>query len=204
MGKVNAATAWHEQQQKVHTALHRAAHLQAEQLKIPQVIEESRRLLATYETGRRTWSDCGDLALHLAAAYPPDLAMLVLYGLREVDASWDPVPHVLTAMERLYHYRADREASALLDTPQMQILRHDRRERARCAARVLAREVSVTDYRTACGIYADFDSDVRPFLDEALRQFNPTGAAILSSQAGAWRLTRLGLVKWLVRVVFGR
>jgi hypothetical protein len=202
---------WGELAARAAPLVVRAAQEQARQAHL-DIDGEAKRLWILYEMANkpRQWREHGDIALHLAVSHPPDLAYALVYAIREQgkSAGIDPVPMILTAIERLFFVRPenlrlhlDRHLDAAREPP---------RERARRAMRILVREVSVTSYPHAAGIWREIDERLRPFLREALAEFNPRGAEILARSGGAWLRSRAGarnallrLRKWLLRMLFG-
>ncbi len=86
----------------------RAAQVQGFALGVTSALELSEQLVTDYALDRRpltTWQDYGDVALRLVASWPPDLAYLVLYGLRHSSRlqGRDVVPFILKAVEMMPH-----------------------------------------------------------------------------------------------------
>lgn len=203
---------WAELAARAAPLVVRAAQEQA-RLAHLDIDSEAERLWTLYEMANKPpqWRDYGDIALHLAVSHPPDLAYALVYALRErgKSAGVDPVPMILTAVERLFfvlpgnlRLHLDRDLEAVREPPP---------ERARRAMRILVREVSVTSYPHAAGIWRQIDARLQPFLREALAEFNPRGAEILARSGGAWlqssagvRNALLRLRKWLLRMLFGK
>jgi hypothetical protein len=114
------------------------------------------------------------------------------------------VPLVLKALEEMHGFRpsfSELKVDASL---------HNRAEfsgsndRARAAARILAREISVVPLRHASGICAIADPKALPFILAALKDFNPRAASILATQPKSWWLTRTGLLRGLFGILFGK
>ncbi len=154
------------------------------------------------------WQDHGDVAFHLAAAYRPDLAYCLVYAFRDIRERPDPVPLIMTALEHLIHLRPTTISIHLPATVDLENLRRNPRELATRGARILAREVSVAPYAHATGIYAHWDSAAKSILVDALREFNPDGAAVLAKDSKAWMRTGTGFLSGtlhvLWRIFFGR
>lgn len=198
---------WEKLAAKSREAIFRAASLQAQQYGVSP-IEEARRLalLFVVRRKRRDWREYGDIAFHLIATWPSDLAYMTLYAFREMrsEFGYDPVPFVLKATEEIYHLRPENLELHIEMTEQVRRLFDDQGERARKGAKIIAREISVISLRWASGIYIRLDPTVKSFVDEQLREFNPEGADILSEGSRAWLLTRSGLFDCLISFLFGR
>ena len=157
---------------------------------------------------QQNWLEYGDVALHLVAAWPPDLAYLILYGFRELQSEigYDPVTLVLKAVEMLPHLRCEGVALHLDPSDRVRQLRADPTERARSGAKILVREIVGVPLRWAQGIYRNLDPEMKPFVEEQLRAFSPTSARILMQAGPFWLFTGSGLRRVffrLVKVIFG-
>jgi hypothetical protein len=202
------AREWQQRADESSRKIQRAATVQARQYELSDPGSAARTLAATYGMLRKPgdWREYGDVALHLVAAWPPDLAYLCLYGLREMrpELGYDPVPLVLKAVEMLYHLDCGRVELRLEPDERVGRLLRDPEERARGSAKIIAREISVTPLRWASGIFNSVDPDVRPFVREQLVEFNPTAARILAEGTSSRFLTWNGLVQAVFRLLFGR
>lgn len=197
---------WRELAERASSLIVRASQQQRVQARIGELSQEVRRLSNLYDVPRKKpdWRDYGDLALHLAAAYPPDLAYVIIYGFRELVSGSDPVPLIMMALEKLYYLRPDQLILQLDASAATHDLCRSAAARAERAMRILAREVSTTPYPYATGICDRFDPRIKPFLFQALLQFNPEGAPMLSKGPKAWMRTGVGVKRLLWRVLFGQ
>jgi hypothetical protein len=199
---------WRRISKEATEAIFRAAGHQARTIGIRDPAKESARLVELYKLQRRAprWQEFGDLGLHLTVSYPPDLAYVVLYGLRGVvpDLGYDPVPLLLKALEEMYGFRPSRtqlqtDASILgldeFNSPE---------GRAKKAAQILARELSTVPLRYASGIWVAADPKAKPFIYAALSDFNPRAAKILSARPKTWWLTPTGAARGLLGILFGK
>lgn len=203
-----ASRRWEKLAAKSKEVIQRAASLQAQQYGVHSPIEEARRLALLYavKRKRRDWREYGDIAFHLIATWPSDLAYMTLYAFREMhsELGYDPVPFILKAMEEIYHLRPENLELHLGMTEQVRRLFDDPAERGRTGAKIIAREISIVPLRWASGIYNTLDPAVKPFVEEQLREFNSHGADILSKGLRTWLLTRAGLARRLIRLLFGK
>ena len=103
------ARQWREHADRSRETIMRAAAFQASQHRLHNPLTSTRHLATLYAMSakQQNWLEYGDVALHLVAAWPPDLAYLILYGLRELQSEigYDPVPLVLKAVDMLPHLR---------------------------------------------------------------------------------------------------
>jgi hypothetical protein len=203
-----ASRNWEKLTAKSWEAIQRAASLQAQQYKVHSTIEEARKLALLYavKQKRMDWREYGDIAFHLIATWPSDLAYIILYAFRELhsELGYDPVPFILKATERIYHLQPENLELHIEVTERVQRLFDDPAGRARMGAKIIAREISITPLRWASGIYNTLDLTVKPFVEEQLREFNPNCADILSNSSLAWLFTGSGWTRWLIRVLFGK
>lgn len=202
------ARKWKKLTIKCAETLQRAASLQAQRYGVHSPIDEAQCLASTYAIWqkRMDWHDYGDIAFHLIAKWPPDLAYSILYSFREIEPklTHDPAPLILKAMEEIYYLQPDKLKLRLEITKQIQKLTEDSVERAKMGAKLIAREISVVPLRWASGVYHQLAPTAKPYVEEQLRNFNPQGAEILSKGPHAWLLTFTGLLRILVRVLFGK
>ncbi|MBI3933975.1 MAG: hypothetical protein HY316_04735 [Acidobacteria bacterium] len=202
------ARQWDEHAARCGDTIMRAAAVQGRGYSISAPGCEAKRLAALYtiRDKHKDWREYGDVALHLAAAWPPDLAYSILYALRELQAEigYDPVPLTLKAVEMLYYLRCERIKLHLERTGRVCQLMDEPVERAKCGARIIARELSVVPLRWASGIYDALDPGMKPFVQEQLREFNPKAADILLKSRSSRLLTRPRLLRLIFRVLFGR
>jgi hypothetical protein len=199
---------WRRHSRSCQDTMMRAAAVQGRSLGLNNPMPLAVELVNHYSLNRKqaNWQEFGEVAFHLLAQWPPDLAYVILYGLREVKAmeGRDVVPFVLKAVEMMPHFNptsANMRLTAPRNNPQ---LLKDSNERARSAAKLLAREISNVPLRWASGIYRSMDGTTKPFVAEQLKAYNPVGAAILLSDHGSWLLTKSGVLKGLMRMLFGR
>jgi hypothetical protein len=172
------------------------------------IIAAARELARQYQLEAKAadWHEFGDLAFHLVTVWPPDLAYVIIYALREVKPGYgsDPVPLVMKAIEMMYCFKPAAVSLHLPPTAQWQKMENDPHERLRASAKILAREISGVPLRWASGIYHALDTTVKPVVLEQLRQFNPGGAAMLERHGYAWLFTKSGLLRVLFKICFGR
>jgi hypothetical protein len=211
MGFLDAITPsgrrWNRISKEATEAISRAAAHQCHAAGFPDPLSESKRLAAIYsiDGGRRTWQDFGEVAFHLMVTYPPDLAYVILYGLREVSrAGNDPVPLVLKALEEMYGFRPtcanlSPDAAGRYDDAFTRA-----EKRAELAAHILARELSTMPLRYASGVWTSANEKARPYIHAALVNFNPRAAQLLERSPRAWILTPVGIVRSIVELLFGR
>jgi hypothetical protein len=162
----------------------RAAQYQAQLHRVTDPGQEMVRLLASYGLIHTPadWHEYGGLALHLSVAYPPDLALALLYSIREVKprVQRDPRPFVLKALEEMVEFRVSTAPVPLQLHPNAELATRGPEDRARRAAQILAREISSLPLRQASSIWDIAGPRSKPFLREALESFNPRAAAILA------------------------
>lgn len=186
----------------------RAAQQQLLQRRIGKLETEARKLWDLYGIGQKAadWRDYGDVALHVAGAYPPDLAYVLIYSLREIGRGTksDPVPNIMAALEGLYFARPDRWKLHLDGVDFDREILESAEKRAERALRILVREVSAAPYRYATGIYARFHPRLKPLLIHLLAELHPAGAEILSNESRAWMRTWTGVKSLIARVLFGK
>jgi hypothetical protein len=203
---------WQELSAHASSLITRAAQQQSLQIRI-NLKSETQKLWTLYHIDRKRfdWRDYGDIALHVALSYPPDFAYVLIYAMREHGKSFriDPVPPILAALERLYFVRHENLTLHLGDSAAA--IRESASERAARAMRIVAREISVTSFPYAAGIYRQFEAQMKPFLAEALEEFNPRGKTILSKESVAWLRTPAGLRilisrmrRLVLRALFGK
>jgi hypothetical protein len=208
MELVNRASAeWDQLKERSAELIIRAAQCQAFQARIPDLGSEASRLWSLYEgdSKKADWREFGDLAFHLCASYPPDLAHAILYGFRAVRSpgGCDPVPFTMKALENLFYLRPAALTLRLEASPEVARLVRDPLDRAQRAMRILVREISGSPYSAATGIYAQMDSQTRSIFLAALTQFNPNGAKIIAKGSRAWMRTPTGLLRLIWRLIFG-
>jgi hypothetical protein len=142
----------------------------------------------------------------LVTVYPPDLAYAIIYALRDVKPGCgsDPVPLLLKAVEMMYCFKPAAVSLHLPSKILSQKFRDNPQEILRASARILVREISGVPLRWASGIYLALDATVKPVVREQLREFNPSGAAMLGDGNYAWLFTKSGLLRALYRICFGK
>jgi hypothetical protein len=186
----------------------RAARVQGRSLGLTNPMPLAAELVNRYALTRKQadWREFGEVAFHLVSQWPPDLAYLILYGFREVDGMQgrDVVPFVLKAVEMMPHFNPTSARTQLVAPRNNAQLLTDPHERARSAAKLLAREISNVPLRWASGIYHSMDETIRPFVAEQLKAYNPIGASILLNDRRSWLLTKGGFFKGLMRICFGK
>lgn len=199
---------WQELSSMAQKLVRRAASLQARQYGINSFVAEANRLSVVYDMQHKSkdWREYGDIAFHLIATYPPDLAFLILYSFRDVNQKigYDCVPYILKAAEEIYHLRPQNLTLSLDMTNSVKKLFDDSLERAKAGAKLIAREISGAPLRHASGICELMDSRVKSFIEDELRSFNPKGAEILFKASRAWILTPIGFLRWMMRILFGK
>ena len=211
---IPTARQWQKNAQKAGEVISRAASLQAWQYRIHSPVEEARRLAALYciHYKQRDWRDYGDIAFHLIAAYPSDLAFVILYAFRDMqyELGYDPVPYILKATEEMFHFRPENVVLHIEMSEIPRALLTNPSERAKRAAKLIAREISCTPLQWASGIFDAMDPAMKPFVADELRSFNPEAMDILSRGSRMWILTGLGflhflkrLITFLIRLLFG-
>lgn len=211
MGFLDAVTPssrrWRRISKEATEAIFRAAAHQAHAAGINDPRSESNRLAAIYsiESSRRRWQDFGEVAFHLMVSYPPDLAYVVLYGLREAQrVRNDPVPLVLKALEEMYSFRPSQAKLSSDISARLDEVFTSPHKRAECAAQILARELSTVPLRYASGIWITANQKARPFIHAAFTSFNPRAAQILARRPKNWILTPSGIGRKLFELLFGR
>jgi hypothetical protein len=207
---------WLVHAQQCGQTVMRAAGVQARQRGIRDPLDTACQLAERYKLRgiKEDWREFGAVAFHLVSTWPPDLAYVLLYSLREIKPplGYDPVPLVMKAMEMLPHWQPESSAFEAEENSQAQQVIRDPDERARACARVITRELSGVPLRWASGIYASLDPEVKRFVQEELRRFNPWGAQhLLTGRNWSWLVTGTGLRlilrhlwRILFRVLFGR
>lgn len=206
---------WHDHAQRCAETIMRAAGVQARQHGLSDVMSPAGRLIELYglRDNPRDWREFGGVAFHLVATWPADLAYMILYAMRETKPplGYDPVPLVMKAIEMLRHLRPENVTLHREMGGQAQELAGDPDRRARACACVIARELSGVPLRWASGIYSALDSELKPFVQEELKRFNPKAARILLNGCHSWLLTGAGLHRLLqrlwwaiLRVLFGK
>ena len=195
---------WHDHAQRCGETIMRAAGVQARQHGLSDVLSPAGRLIELYglRDNPRDWREFGAVAFHLVATWPPDLAYMILYAMREIKPplAYDPVPLVMKAMEMLRHLRSENVTLHLEMGGQAQELAGDPDIRARACACVIARELSGVPLRWASGIYSALELELKPFVQEELKRFNPRAADILLKGNYSWVRTGTGLHRLLQRV----
>jgi hypothetical protein len=201
-----AARQWSIQSSKAHELIIRAANIQAVQRGI-DLEQEATRLARGYRLAQKPadWRDYGDIAFHLVAAYPPDLAYLLVYTISRLNLGRrvGRAPFMLKAIEQLYAVRPRRFTLQVTMSDDNALLWQDPVERARRAARVLVRELSTVPLRYASGAYHQINSATKPYVDEELASFNPAAAALLP-KSKAWVFTPQALGRAFFRILFGQ
>src|SRR5580658_5951904 len=100
---------WRRISKEATDAIFRAAAHQAQAAGIRDPAKEATRLAGLYSIERRPprWQEFGEVAFHLTVSYPPDLAYVILYRLRDAipNLRYDPVPLVLKALEEMQGFR---------------------------------------------------------------------------------------------------
>lgn len=203
---------WHAHAHRCAETVMRAAGIQGRQHGIDSPIDAARELANLYyiPAKPRHWQEYGDVAFHLVATWPPDLAYAIVYALRELQSEigHDPVPYVLKATEMMYDFRPEMVDLHLEAAPRTSDLVADPTARATAAAKLLARELSVVPLRWASGILHSMKPTAKKFVSQELQAFNPDGAAVLLGERYRWLLTGTGLVRWSTRcvmhVLFGK
>lgn len=198
---------WADISSQCTQALYRAAGQQAVQCRIQDPLAEARRLVELYGVDGKpqNWIDYGDIACHLVAVYPPDLAYVILYSIRRLSLklSYDPVPYILKALEKLGYLLPDNVLLHVPTAAEIQLVLGTPEERSRRAARVLIREISCVPLRHASGIYQTMDRIQKKYVEVELAQFNPRAAAILFRGSSVWVWTKTGFFRWLLQFLFG-
>jgi hypothetical protein len=202
------AEAWKSLSEKSSELILRAAQQQLHQARIADSGEEAARLWKLYGlSGARTdWREFGAIAFHFSAAYPPDLAYLLIYNLRKVAEGFkaDPVPRILTALENLGTFRPEKTIIHLEKSFEIARLYHSPRDRRAQALRILVREISSAPYPYATGIFDRLDAAAKPVVLDAMKQYNPRAAIILAKGSRAWMRSPTGIFRLLWRLLFGR
>ncbi len=216
MGILDRATQssrlWQDKVEEIAAQIHRAASLQAQARGNSFMQVEAARLSNIYHLAEKAlnWREFGDIALHLAAEYPPDLAYFITYSLRKIQPPLksDLVPYIFVALQNLHRLRPVVVTVHLKRTAQNEPFFTDPNTRGRAAASLIAREISVTPLRYASGIFAGLDATMQQLVREQLKRFNPDGAKLLPKAKFTHLVTPAGLVKsvslGLVRVLFGK
>lgn len=205
---------WLEHARKCEQTIMRAAGVQARQHGVHDPTSPAGHLVELYglRGKKRDWREFGAVAFHLVATWPPDLAYIILYAMREVKPplDYDPAPLVMKALEMLRHLRCEGVSLRVEMNGQAQQLVQDLDERARACSRVITRELSSVPLRWAGGIYIALDPEIKPFVQEELKRFNPWGAQRLLKGSRSWLMTGAGLslvvrraLQAVYRVLFG-
>jgi hypothetical protein len=206
------ARRWWRVAQKAGDTIVRAARVQGQQKGIRSLRDEAERLGKLYaiEDMAKTWKDYGGIAFHIIASYPPDLGFMVIYGFQEFQRKlgFDPIPFLFKAIEQIQYLnlqfwpQCQKEMGHLED---FQPLVNNHQERARKAAKLLARELSGTALRNASAIFRfDMDPRMKPLVIEEFQRFNPEAAKILDKSKYYWLFTRSALLKSFSHLVFGK
>jgi tetratricopeptide (TPR) repeat protein len=188
---------------KYMDAIQRAASLQAQQLGITAAENEAMHIINLYSVRwkQRDWREYGDVAFHLIAKYPPDLAYIIIYSFRGAKSIYDPVPLILKAVEQIYYLRPRNLRLHLEMTEEVEKLLDCSEERAEKGAKIIAREISVSPLHHASGIlHNEVESAIKPFINKQLSVFNPQGHELLMKASRIWLLTPTGLLKRLTRL----
>lgn len=201
-----------ERATQVSVQIQRAAYLQAQVCGIRSPEEEINRLNNLYNISNksRDWRDWGDIAFHFAASYPPDLAYLLIYALRQLQPvlGYDPVPYVFLAVQNLHRFRPDRALLRVERMAELEPFFSDSPTRSRAAAKLITRELSVTPLRHASGILACLDESIRLLALKELQHFDPEGATMLSRGNRMYLTTGAGLLRFALRgmsrLLFGK
>lgn len=207
-----AGREWRAQSEACASQITRAGSLQARQQNMPDLVVTARQLVKLYAVDRKplAWQEYGDVALHVVASWPADLAYMVIYALRELkdEIGYDPVPPTLKAVEMLHALRPSAVQLHLAAGVRADDLVASADDRGRRAACIIAREISGVPLRYASAIYHSLDARAKGFVDDALRQFNPSGAKILQRAPRGWPPTLrgifLGVLRRVLRILFGR
>jgi hypothetical protein len=119
------------------------------------------------------------------------------------ELGYDPVPYLLKATEEMFHFRPENVVLHIEMSEIPKALLTNPSERAKRAAKLIAREISVTPLRYASGIFNAMDPVMKPFVTDELRSFNPEAMDILSRGSRMWILTGSGFLRFLMRLLFG-
>ncbi len=200
--------AWKSLSQKSSELILRAAQQQLHQARIADSGEEAARLWKLYDlSGAGTdWREFGAIAFHFSAAYPPDLAYILIYNLRKVAQGFkaDPVPRVMHALANLGAFRPENAIIHLGKFPEMERLYNSPRDRRTQALRILVREISSAPYPYATGIFDGLDDAAKLVVLNLMKQYNPRAAIILAKGSRAWMRSPTGIFRLLGRLLFGR
>jgi len=201
------ARKWQNITKKAQDLILRAAQVQAQKRNIDP-FKEAIHLSDIYNVKwkNKDWREYGDIAFHIIASYPPDLGYIIIYGFRKLKSKigYDPVPFILKAIEMIYHLRpwklnlhieVDERCKKLFDSPE---------ERAKAGAKIIAREISITPLRHASGIYKIMEPNMKLFVKEELKVFNPEAYKIWVKGSRLYLLTKEGILRWITNFLFGR
>ena len=203
---------WWRVAQKAGDTIMRAARIQGQQKGIRSVRDEAERLGKLYaiEDKGKTWKDYGDIAFHLIASYPPDLGFMVVYGFQvfQQKRGFEPIPFLFKAIEQSRYLnlqfwpQCQNELGHLED---FKLLANNLDERARKAAKLLARELSGAVLTNASAIFHfDMDPRMKPLVMEEFKKFNPEAAKILDKSKYYWLFTGSAALKYFSHLVFGK
>jgi len=205
---VPASRRWKRISGEAAQSIFRAAAQQANARGIRDANEEATRLTALYRIEGKPprWQDFGELAFHLLVSYPPDLAYVIVYGIRVTARGlrYDPVPLILKALEEMYNFQPSHADLKTDHHIRSLDVFNNARSRADQAAQILAREISVAPFRHASGIWTTANPKARPFIHAAMRDFNPRAAQILTGNPNASWLTAPGILRALFQLFFGK
>lgn len=186
-GRTNRAKrpsqAWDEACSQNMEQIHRAALLQAIGAGIDSLIHEATLLGEQHQLLTKTqhWPEFGGIALHLTAGYRPDLGYAITYALRELEPplKYDPVPLIFTALQNMHHMRMSVITRSSHHFPQGEVF-GDSSARVHAAASLIAREISVAQFRYAQAILGQLDATMQRSVIEQMERFNPHGLTLLS------------------------
>jgi len=202
---------WQKSIKQNSKTIARAASLQARQLRINSPIEEAQKIANIYNlhTKRMHWEEFGDISFHLLIRYPPDLAYFTLYAFRELPTTlqYDPVPLVLKAVEMIAYLNPSVFTTSLENlkgNEELDKLINSSAYRARKAAKILVRELSVTPLQFASGIFKSTDNNMKHLILEELKSFNPNAADIILKSSAQSLFTKVGIIKFISRLLFGK
>jgi len=193
---------WERLRIKCIDEIQRAASLQAYQCGVISFESEASKLINLYRVNwkRMGWQEYGDVAFHLIAKYPPDLAYTILYAFRKNQTmiGYDPVPLILKAIEVIYYLQPKNLTLYIEMTNDIKKLSDYPEERAKKGAKVIVREISVTPLRWASGIFHnEIDPTIKSFIKDQMKDFNPIGYDILMKASRIWLITPIGVLRRL-------
>ncbi|MBI5222835.1 hypothetical protein HY990_00270 [Candidatus Micrarchaeota archaeon] len=195
---------YHDNAKQCGKTIMRAAALQGRQCGLRDPISAAERVAELYEVHSKPqdWRHFGDIAFHLIATWPADLAYMIIYAMREIKPAlaYDPVPFIMKAVEMLPHLRCEAVTLHLEGGERTHKVIVDVDERSIACAKILVREISSVPLRHASGIYNALDKEIKPFVAAQLKEFNKNAATILLKSDWSWLLTGTGLLRMLQKV----